>query len=73
MSKDQSKDQSKANLEDLVEDIPFEDYLTTETLAAQAIAELIAEDRKMSGSSSRENNTRLRQIDPEFQNAYNNI
>ena len=73
MSKDQSKDQPKANLEHLVEDIPFEDYLTTETLAAQAIAELIAEDRKMSGSSSRENNTRLRQIDPEFQNAYNNI
>ena len=73
MSKDQSKDQPKANLEHLVEDIPFDDSLTTENLAAQAIAELIEDDREMSGSSSREDSTRLQQIDPEFQNAYNNI
>jgi len=67
------KEKPKMNPQDLVEDIPFEDNLTTETLAAQAIAEQIEDDRQMSGSSSRENNTRLKQIDPEFQYGYNNI
>ena len=56
----------------IVEEIHFEDHLTSETLAAMAIAEQIELSRQKNGSSSREDSTLLQQIDPGFQSDYNN-
>ena len=52
---------------------PIEDCLSSEILAAGAIDEMIEEDRQIQGLLPGEKSTRPPQIDPRFQEDYNNI
>lgn len=55
------------------DEVQFEDGLTPENLAAVAIWEQIELNRRKNESSSPESNTQPPQIDPGFQNVYDNI
>jgi hypothetical protein len=55
------------------ETIEFDEELSSELLAAQAITELMELDRQKNGLSPRERCSPPPQIDPRFQSDYNNL